>query len=60
MYQCRECGAVFEEPNYNEVCYERECGVRSLFPDRHYGVRAECPCCGGYVDTEEDFYYEDE
>ena len=46
MYQCRRCKAVFSEPEYNEVCYERECGVSSLFSTRHYRTECVCPECG--------------
>ena len=48
MWRCRGCGAVFEEPDREEVCYERECGVRSLFSDRHYRTDSVCPVCGDY------------
>ena len=60
MYRCRECGAVFEEPNYMEVCFEDECGVSGMFRDRHYGVRAECPECGMRIDEYDIYYEEDE
>ena len=36
MYKCRECGAIFEEPVYETVCFEEIYGVGSMFMDRHY------------------------
>ena len=60
MWRCRDCGAVFEEPDYEEVCCERECGVRSLFSDRHYTTFSVCPVCGEYDIREMDDEEEDE
>lgn len=60
MWRCRDCGAVFEEPDYEEVCHERECGVRSLFSDRHYTTVSVCPVCGEYDIREIDDEEEDE
>lgn len=60
MWKCPECGAIFEEPNYMEICWEDYCGVSSMFPDRHYGTVAECPECGHCIDIEYDIYDEDE
>ena len=63
MYKCPECGAIFEEPEYETVCFEELYGVGSMFPDRHYGTFASCPRCGGAIDIEYDTYdeeYEDE
>ena len=63
MYKCPECGAIFEEPEYETVCYEELYGVSSMFYDRHYGTFANCPECGGAIDIEYDIYdeeYDDE
>lgn len=63
MYRCPECGAVFEEPVYETVCFEELYGVGSMFPDRHYGTFANCPECGEAIDIEYDTYdeeYDDE
>lgn len=54
MYRCPECERTFERPDYVERCYEDMCGVGSMFPDRHYGVFAECPYCSGPIDVQED------
>lgn len=63
MYKCRECGAIFEELEYETVCFEELYGVGSMFPDRHYGTFASCPRCGGAIDIEYDTWdeeYDDE
>ena len=63
MYKCPECGAIFEDPEYETLCFEELYGVGSMFPDRHYGTFANCPECGGAIDIEYDTYdeeYEDE
>lgn len=60
MWKCSECGAWFDEPDYMEVCCERECGVLSLFPDRHYTVVAVCPNCGDHDIHEEDYEEDDD
>ena len=63
MYKCRECGAVFEEPVYETVCFEEIYGVGSMFADRHYGTFASCPKCGEAIDIEYDTWdeeYDDE
>ena len=59
MYKCPECGELFEEPDYIEVCWEDEYGVAGLFPDRHYGIVSECPHCGTPI-NEYDLYDEEE
>ena len=59
MYRCRECGAIFEEPEYETVCFEELYGVGSMFPDRHYGTFANCPECGEAIDIEYDVYDEE-
>ena len=60
MYKCPECGAVFEEPVYETVCFEEIYGVGSMFSDRHYGTYTNCPECGSAIDIEYDTYDEDE
>jgi NMD protein affecting ribosome stability and mRNA decay len=63
MYKCPECGSVFEEPEYETVCFEELYGVGSMFADRHYGTFASCPKCGGSIDIEYDTWdeeYDDE
>ena len=63
MYKCPECGAIFDEPEYETVCFEEIYGVGSMFPDRHYGTFANCPRCGGSIDIEYDTWdeeYDDE
>ena len=61
MYKCLECGRIFEEPNYETICFEDLYGVRSMFEDRHWGTIATCPFCDEYVDPERNMYYgEDE
>ena len=63
MYRCPSCGRIFEEPEYETVCFEELYGVGSMFPDRHYGTFASCPRCGGAIDIEYDIYdeeYDDE
>ena len=59
MYKCPECGAIFEEPEYETVCFEELYGVGSMFTDRHYGTFANCPQCGGSIDIEYDIYDEE-
>ena len=59
MYKCPECGAIFEEPEYETVCFEELYGVGSMFTDRHYGTFANCPHCGGSIDIEYDTYDEE-
>ena len=62
-YKCPECGMIFEEPEYETVCFEELYGVGSMFPDRHYGTFASCPRCGGSIDIEYDTWdeeYDDE
>ena len=59
MYRCPECGAVFDEPEYETVCFEELYGVGSMFPDRHYGTFANCPECGEAIDIEYDIYDEE-
>ena len=62
-YKCPECGAIFEEPEYETVCFEELYGVGSMFADRHYGTFANCPRCGGSIDIEYDTWdeeYDDE
>ena len=63
MYRCPECGSIFEEPEYETICYEELYGVGSMFADRHYGTFANCPRCGGSIDIEHDTWdeeYDDE
>ena len=64
MYKCPECGAIFEEPVFEEIDMEVYCGVSSLFPGpHHYATFASCPECGEAIDIEYDIYdeeYEDE
>ena len=59
MYKCPECGAIFDEPEYETVCFEELYGVGSMFPDRHYGTFANCPECGEAIDIEYDIYDEE-
>lgn len=60
-YRCPDCGEIFDEPVYEEVCMEDYCGVSSLFPrsSRHYATFANCPFCGEPIDKEDDAYDED-
>ena len=54
---------IFEEPEYETVCFEELYGVGSMFSDRHYGTFASCPRCGGSIDIEYDTWdeeYDDE
>ena len=54
---------IFDEPEYETVCFEELYGVGSMFPDRHYGTFASCPRCGGSIDIEYDTWdeeYDDE
>lgn len=60
MYRCSECEEIFEEPCYDEFCWEDYYGVGSMFGNRNYGTIATCPFCGAYVNTEEDYYYDEE
>lgn len=66
MYRCPECGRIFEEPNYAEICWEAEYGVSGWFQDLHYGTVAECPYCETGIDIymdeidEEDLADDDE
>lgn len=59
-YKCKECGEIFDEPDYHEICWEDYNGVASMFRDRHYGTVAECPACGQPINIEYDIYYEEE
>lgn len=59
MYRCPECGAIFEEPEYETVCFEELYGVGSMFTDRHYGTFASCPRCGEAIDIEYDTWDEE-
>ena len=58
MYKCPECGAIFEDPEYETVCFEELYGVGSMFQDRHYGTFANCPECGSAIDIEADSWDE--
>lgn len=62
MYKCPECGEIFEEPDYEEICLEEYNGVADLFPGgtRHYKTICRCPVCGESIDPEWDYYDEDE
>ena len=60
MYKCPECGAIFEEPVYETVCFEELYGVGSMFADRHYGTFTNCPRCGEAIDIEYDIYDEED
>lgn len=60
MYRCPECKAVFDEPEYETVCFEELYGVGSMFADRHYGTFASCSHCGGSIDIEYDTYDEED
>lgn len=62
-YKCPECGAIFEQPEYETVCLEELYGVSSMFYDSHYRTLANCPKCGEAIDIEYDIYdeeYDDE
>lgn len=59
MYKCPECGEIFDEPNYMEICWEDYYGVSSMFPNRNYGVVAKCPKCGIPINEEYDTYDEE-
>lgn len=60
MFRCRDCGEIFDEPNYIEVCWEDYYGVSSMLSGRNYGTIVECPYCHGYIDIEEDQVDEDD
>ena len=60
MYKCPECGAIFEDPEYETVCFEELYGVGSMFSDRHYGTIANCPYCNEAIDTMGDEIDEDD
>ena len=61
-YRCPDCGEIFDEPDYEEVCLEDYYGVASMFPrsSRHYKTFISCPYCNGAIDLEDDAYDEDE
>lgn len=46
VYECNRCGALFDEPAGEPICYEDYNGVSSMFDDYHYGEIAVCPECG--------------
>lgn len=56
-HRCERCGAVFDEPESREFCYEDYYGVSSMFPNRNYGHYDVCPECGS---EDIDNYYEEE
>lgn len=60
MYKCPECGEIFEEPGYEDLCYEVEYGIASQFNDHHWYTRAFCPQCYMGINEEEDYYYEED
>ncbi len=60
MYKCPECGEIFDEPDYVEICMEDYNGVSSLFPNRNYKTFPECPKCGSNINLDYDFYDEEE
>lgn len=60
MWKCNECEEWFDTPDYIEICYERECGVSSLFSDRHYTTVSVCPNCGSYCIEEADYEEEED
>lgn len=35
-------------------------GVGSMFADKHYATITTCPYCGANINTEEDYYYDDD
>lgn len=61
-YKCPDCGEIFDEPIYEEVCLEDYNGVSSMFPrsSRHYTTFISCPYCHGAIDIEYDAYDEEE
>lgn len=57
MFFCNDCGAIFEEPEYERVCWEDYYGVSSMFNNYNYGDVEVCPECTS-EDIEE--YYGEE
>jgi DNA-directed RNA polymerase subunit RPC12/RpoP len=61
MYKCWNCGLRFEEPDYEDVCWEELYGVGDMFERKTYGRLATCPHCGsdeieeGYEGEDDEF-----
>lgn len=54
MFICSKCGAMFDEPAGEQICFEVENGVSSMFENQTYRTVSICPECGSY-DIEEFF-----
>jgi DNA-directed RNA polymerase subunit RPC12/RpoP len=59
-YRCSECGAVFDEPEHEHGYWEDYNGVSSLFGSRTPYTFTVCPECGEAIDTEYDYFDEEE
>lgn len=45
MWKCNDCGAIFDEPAFEEVDLENLYGVGGSFDDHHWATLASCPEC---------------
>lgn len=61
MWTCDNCGAEFEEPEVERVCWEDYFGVSSMFASYNYGDITVCPNCGSedIEEMEDDEKWED-
>lgn len=59
MYKCYNCGAIFEEPDYETISKEDYFGVGSMFPrySHTYFTLETCPNCHS---EDFDYYYEED
>lgn len=54
MFVCNHCGEIFNEPEYEQVCWEDYYGVSAMFDSRNYSDVEVCPEC--YSDDIEEYY----
>lgn len=53
---CENCGKYFTEGDYEERCYESECGVYNDFSSHNYHNVEVCPYCNSDDVDEVDEY----
>lgn len=46
MWECFDCGEIFDDPSESLIDLEYEYGVGGMFDDHHYANCNCCPCCG--------------
>lgn len=46
MWECFDCGEIFDDPSESLIDLEDEYGVGGMFDDHHTTWRYCCPWCG--------------